>query len=361
MEKQNQNRQLNKIALFTDIHIGKSRDPFYTTTLQEYIDWFISIVQSDPTIDSIGFLGDWHEVRNSIHIDTMNLSHQLIKKLNDIELPIFFVVGNHDLYNRQTRDIHSCIFFQEFKNVTLISQPTVYDCFDGGALFAPYLFHSEYDNTLKNRKVNHLLGHFEFKDFILTGQSVKMEYGPDCTELGSYKNILSGHFHKRQRQRNVQFIGNTFPTSFADAGDTDRGAVVYTFDTATIEFHDWARAPRYIKTTLSELSSGNNSSEMLNDRTFIRCVADTAISYEEHLALKQMYSKDYGVRGITILEDKKEIKNILAETLPGVTAEEIARSTVDELVHQMLGQVKADKINNELLVNLYKSLTTTNA
>lgn len=343
------------MLLFTDFHVGKSRDLFYTTITTEFIDWFCNLAQSTPGIDCIGFLGDWHENRNHLHIDTLNLSYQLTEKLNNLDLPVYFIIGNHDLFNKHNRELHSCVFFNRLSNFIVIDQPVIRPEFDGSALFSPFLFHNEYETTLHDQTSQHLLGHFEFKDFIVTGYNTKMEFGPDCTEFADYKKILSGHFHKRQKTRNVEYIGNTFSTSFADANDIQRGACIYEFDKAKTTYVNWTGGPQYIKTTLSALSDGKVNAT-LTDRTFVRCIADTSITYEEHSAIKEMFTKQYGVRSITIEEDKVATKQILAETLPGITSDELAKSTTDELIHKMLQQLTAEGIDNKTLVDLYKTL-----
>lgn len=354
--QKNQKRQLNKMLLFTDIHVGKSRDLFYTTNTLQYIEWLVSLAEADPTIDCIGFLGDWHESRSHIHVDTLNISYKLASRLNGLGLPIYFVVGNHDLFNKHSRDIHSCVFFNKFENFTLIDQPQIFPEFDKGALFSPYLFHNEYEFCLMKQPVGHLLGHFEFKDFIITGYNTKMDHGPDAQQLTEYKSVLSGHFHKRQTTGNVTYIGNTFATSFADANDVARGAAVYTFDTATLEYHNWEAGPRYFKTTLSDLSNGKVTASQLNEKTFVRCMADTVITYEEHNVLKDMFIKQLGIKSISIEEDKTEAKQIISDTLPGISADELGKSTVDELVHKMLEQIAVDKIDNKTLIEIYKTL-----
>lgn len=343
------------MALFTDFHVGKSRDLFYTTNTQEYMDWFCDLVRTTPGVDSIGFLGDWHENRSSIHVDTMNLSFKLSNQLNDLGLPVYFVVGNHDLFNKHNRDLHSCVFFNSLSNFIVVDQPMIRKEFDGGALFSPFLFGPEYDAELLRKPVSHLLGHFEFKDFIVTGYNIKMEHGPDCSVLGDYKKILSGHFHKRQVSRNTEYIGNTFCTSFADANDTARGACIYEFDKAKTTYVNWTGGPQYVKTTLSDLSNGKVNAA-LTEKTFVRCIADTKITYEEHTLLKDMFMKQYGVRAMTIEEDKVAARAILTETLPGLTNDELAKSSIDELVHKMLSQLTVDGINNKTLTDLYKAL-----
>jgi len=344
------------MALFTDYHVGKSRDQFYTTTTIEYMDWFCEQVQNDPSIDCIGFLGDWHEHRSNLPIDTMHLSFQLITKLNELNLPVYFVVGNHDLFNRHTRSVHSCVFFQQFSNLIIIDQPVIRPEFDGGALFTPFLFPTEYDASLLNQNTAHLLGHLEFKDFVITGHSIRKEHGPDCTEFSEYRRILSGHYHKRQHLRNVTYIGNTFCTSFADADDLDRGMAVYTFDSGELDFINWDGGPRYVKTTVSEIMSGNVTTP-LNDHTYVKCVADVVISYEDVAQLKRNLPAQYGVRSVQVEEDKRAQKEAINETLPaGITPEDVKSFSVDDLVNKMLSQVQVDTIDPNKLVEIYRKL-----
>jgi hypothetical protein len=130
---------------------------------------------------------------------------------------------------------------------------------------------------------------------------------------------------------------------------------VYEFDKAKTTYFNWTDGQQYIKTTLTELSEGKVNAT-LTPKTFVRCIADTKITYEEHTLLKDTFLKQYGVRAISIEEDKVAAKAILSETLPGITTDELAKSTVDELVHKMLSQLSVEGINSKTLVELYKAL-----
>lgn len=349
-------KQLNKMALFTDYHVGKSQSLYYTSVVREYMDWFCNMVASDPTIDCVGFLGDWHETRSSIPTDTMNLTHEMLSRLDALNLPVYLVVGNHDLFNRENRAIHGCIFFDKFKNIRVIDEPMHCPEFDGSALFSPYLFHGEYQHYLKAARDKHLLGHFEFKGFVITGYSVTLESGPDSSEYGNFSSILSGHFHKRQQMRNVTYIGNTFCTSFGDANDTDRGAAVYEFDTQKLTFKNWELGPKFLTTTLSDLVAGSAHQHSLTERTHVRCIADCDMSYEDHMELKRSLTKEFGVRTFTVEQDVKAAREIVEDTMTGVSLEDMRKMTVDELVRKMLQQVQSDSINPTTLVDLYQSL-----
>jgi DNA repair exonuclease SbcCD nuclease subunit len=147
----------------------------------------------------------------------MKYSYLAAKKINDLGLPVFFVVGNHDLYHRHTREVHSVIPFQEFSNFRVIDSPTIIEEIHNKALFSPFLFHDEYAKMTGYLKLPFWAGHFEFKDFMVTGYGMKMPTGPDAMDFKGPKYIVSGHFHKRQHSDNIVYIGNTFPMDFGDA------------------------------------------------------------------------------------------------------------------------------------------------
>ena len=100
------NKKLKKAACMTDIHFGKkANSEEHNKDCLRFIDWFCDFVKADPEIDHIMFLGDWNENRSALNIATLNFSYQGAKKLNELGLPVFFIIGNHDMYHRYSREI----------------------------------------------------------------------------------------------------------------------------------------------------------------------------------------------------------------------------------------------------------------
>ena len=129
------NKTLKKGAYFTDIHFGKKANShLHNQDCLRFVTWFCEQVRNDPTIDYVAFLGDWNENRSALNIATLNYSYQAAKLLNELGLPIFFVIGNHDLYYRHSREIHSVIPFSEFANFVLFEEPPEIARIHGGAL-----------------------------------------------------------------------------------------------------------------------------------------------------------------------------------------------------------------------------------
>ena len=345
--------QLYKAGSFTDVHFGaKNNSDQHNQDCLNFISWFCEEVRNDSSIDHVIFIGDWYENRSALNISTMNYSYHGAKMLNDLGVPVFFIIGNHDLYHKHTRDVHSVVNFHEFSNFTIIDTPVMVPNIGAGAVLSPYLFHDEYPTLAKFLNYKTWWGHFEFKGFVITGYNVKMPTGPNPTDFKGPDRIFSGHFHKRQSQENIHYIGNTFPTNFGDAGDSDRGMAIYNHENNDLQFKNWDKAPHYVKATLSSLMEDN---VIIPVGARVKCIVDIPVSYEESAIIKDGFFEQFQLREFA-LEESNSLSEILSDTLPDLTELELDMSSVDDLVLKMLGSIKSDDIDNELLIDQFKKL-----
>lgn len=348
--------KLRKGAFMTDIHFGKkSNSKLHNEDCIRYLQWFRQQVEEIGDVDYIGFLGDWHENRAAIHIETLNYSYQGARILDSLGLPVYFIIGNHDLGRRHTRDVHSIIPYSELKNFNIIEEPTVSKDIGDGMLWSPYLFHTEYPELQKYLDIPIWAGHFEFRGFVITGYTITMNVGPDPSDYVGPKHIFSGHFHKRQANQQVVYIGNTFPMDFGDAGDTSRGMMIYDHVADHVEFRDWGECPQYIKTTLTALIDDDS---ILRDGARVKCIVDIPISYQESQQLRSLFLEKFKLRDF-IMEESREITSALTETESSVSwDDETKLKSVNELVVDMLSDIKSDHIDNDMLVQIYNGLAT---
>lgn len=350
-------KQLKKGAFFTDIHFGKkSNSPVHNDDCLRFIDWFAEQVHADPEIDYVGFLGDWNENRSAINLATLTASYLGARKVNDIGLPVFFVVGNHDLYHRHTREIYSVLPFQEFSNFRVINEPTVIKEVGDGAFFSPYLFHDEYERLDDMLKIPFWAGHFEFKGFKITNYGTPMMHGPDPNKFAGPDHILCGHFHQRQQRDNIVYIGNTFPMDFGDAGDRERGMAIYDHRTRLIEFKDWDQAPLYIRCRVSKLLDDEVD---IRSQSRIKCVLDEELTLEEANQIRDAYTKRFQLREF-LFEEHHSTADGISETETEIEVPEMDQpsdhNTIDGLIVQMLNDIKVDQIDNDLLIKQYQRL-----
>ena len=352
---------LNTGLMFTDIHWGKKQNAdSHNINCLNFIKHICKYLKKNKQIDHIVFLGDWFENRNAVNIATMNFAYDGAKLLNDLNIPVFFIVGNHDLYTRVHRDIHSVIMYQEFTNFQLIGEPTVIpNLGPDGALVCPYLFHHEYDNLEQYKDIPVFFGHFEFQGFVVTGYSTIMHEGPSHKNLKNQKRVFSGHFHKRQISDNVCYIGKTFPMEYGDSNDFKRGFAVYTHDTDKLKFIDWADGPKYIKVYLSDLL--DNKAELF-EHSYVKCVADIDINYEEYTKIRKMYIQKFTLREFiieelptTVLVDEDGMEVSTDDASGDIDLHDHIGDT-DEIIINCLRSVDHSKVDTNKLITIYKGL-----
>lgn len=343
-----------KIGMMTDIHFGRrSNSKVHNQDCLDHISWFCDKITKAGDYSHIAFLGDWFESRSAINIETMEYSYEGLKMLNSLSIPIYFIVGNHDLHRRTTRDVHSVRMFQEMSNIIVIDKPTVVD----NLLFSPFLFEPEYGGLIQHNDLYAFLGHFEFKNFVITGYNTLMEHGPDHKLFNGPKKIFSGHFHKRQVCDNVVYIGNAFPMDFGDAGDYERGMCTYYVKEDRVEFDNWDECPSYLKTSLSAVIADNWKPK---PKMKVKCVIDVHLDYSAAQELRDVMISAYQLRDFILEEDRAAKQGILEGDSAKVTEDiGVDFSSIDDMVIKQLESAKDDKslkVDVATLVELYKNI-----
>lgn len=341
---------LKRSVIFSDIHFGKRGDVHNKDCL-DFINFLVEYAENKSNgIDHIVFMGDWFDKRDSINISTLNYSYQALTRLNTLDIPVFIEIGNHDLYHRNNREVHSLIFFNEFNNCHLIDTPSIAIIGNQHVLFMPYIFQEEYvPMAVEVNASNIVYAHLELKGFVLTGSSVVLEHGHDQEIFNKPKRIFTGHFHKRQNKGNVFYTGNPFPFDFSDANDTERGFAIYDYETDTLSFKNHLDSPSYIKCSLSRLLKDHKT--LLKEKGVVRCVVDMDISLEESAALKERFMEKYKLRELTLEETGEDL------SLTGdIEIEDSNIKTTDTLVIELLEQAVVEKLDKKKLISIYGDL-----
>jgi len=331
-----------KIACITDIHFGlKSNSQQHNQDCEDFIDWYIETAKKEGCDTGI-FLGDWSHNRNSINIVTLDFSLRCLEKLGKSFNQFYFITGNHDLYYKDKRDIHSVNFGRHVPGIEIVDRPLNL----GDVTIFPWLVGDEWKNVEKC-KSRYVFGHFELPSFYMNAM-VQM---PDHCEIqpSHFKNqeyMFTGHFHKRQTNKNIVYIGNCFPHNYADAWDDDRGMMVLEWG-GKPKYIKWPGAPEYRNVKLSDLL--NNTDELLNNRSYIRATIDVPISYEEALFIKEKFIEDYKIRELTLIPEKKEIE-ITSEINIGLF------ESVDQIVSSQIVGIDSSNFDKNLLLDIYNNL-----
>ncbi len=332
-----------KAAVFTDIHFGlKSNSIEHNQDCNEFVDWFIETAKSEGC-DTCFFLGDYNHHRASINIHTMQYGLRALEKLNDNFDHVFFIPGNHDLYYRDRRDIHSVEWAKHLPNVTIVNDWYT----EGDVTIAPWLVGDEYKKLLKF-KSKYLFSHLELPRFYMNAMVEMPDHGEISDDhVCGFEQVFSGHFHKRQARKNIWYMGNAFPHNYADAGDDARGMMILEWGQDPV-FKSWPKQPTFRVYKLSDVLE--NPEGLLLPRSSVRVHLDIDISYEEANYIKETLIPKHGLREMALIPIKLDQHQL--DLAPG----ELKFESVDQIITDQISNIESQFYDPKMLLEIYRNL-----
>lgn len=341
-----------KCGSFTDIHFGRKNDSEqHNRDCLDFITWFCDIAR-DERIDQVNILGDWHDNRSRLRLDTIWSSRSAMDTLVKLGIPIIKMIGNHDMYMKSSRDIHSHPYTHLYPNVRVINQITKID----DSVYCPYLVGSEYAD-LPGIECKYMWGHFELTSFMTNEW-----YEWDSKGVGLHPDMLvhpewvfSGHFHKRQikpnrHDVNICYIGNAFPMDYNDLHDRDRGGMFLEYG-GTPVFKNWDNAPSYNRTTMSkivDLIDAEEFEQTYNTKSVIECINDVNIPDEDLFELNA-YIQSL-VRTFSVKPQKAKLEDLQVEVEMNEDLDQLVLGTIEKL------DVKGTRIDLGLQRSIYEGV-----
>jgi len=181
----------------------------------EYID--------EKKIKTVLQLGDMFDVRK--HVNTWALRffrENFIQPCIERNLTVYVLVGNHDIFHRETVDVSSVeeVLLPYKSNFIVVNNP--FDTFIDGKSFLllPWVCkdnEQDVSSAIKNSKAKYCAGHFEFNGFdLFRGQPAKTNYFHQ--EYKKFDQVFSGHYHVRSQKDNVLYTGTPYQLTWSDYG-----------------------------------------------------------------------------------------------------------------------------------------------
>lgn len=330
------------VAVFTDIHFGlKHNSRLHNDDCIRFLEWFIQEAKQRDCETCI-FMGDWNHHRASINVSTLNYTMRAFSLLNEAFEDVYFIVGNHDLYYKEKREINSIPMAELYPNIHLIDEITELD----DVAIVPWLVGDEWTKVSKI-KSKYMFGHFELPRFKMNAHVEMPDHGQLQAEDFKHQDyIFSGHFHKRQNKGIIHYIGNPFGHNYADVWDFDRGAMFLTWGDKP-EYVNWTEGPRYISMDLSDLLE--DPDQYLNAQTYAKIELDVNISYEEANFLRETFVDNYEIRELKLIPKHEE-------TDPSLLIGDIKFETVDQIVTESIQTMDSTTFKVDVLTQIYNDL-----
>lgn len=340
-----------KLILTSDLHCDEG---IFLNILLEYLD-FMDDYAKEHGIKKIFILGDLLNKANNVKSGMFIELFKRFKELKENGYKIYLLLGNHDIFsilgNRSLLET-----FEEY--CTVISTTTQIEI-DGIKInLVPY---TKEQCDVPTYDADYLFTHLDIATFDLGNGKISnntemFSFKPEL--FAEYKKVFTGHYHRRQKKENIEYIGSPYQLSFGEAGDENKGFVVFDTETETQEFIRYPNAPKFFEIDYETLKEKLDN-EVVDEKvkkllknSFLKIKIDKKI--EGFSKFKVKLYDDYGVIDI--------VPNFIAKS--GIEESSSVDLGLNESVYNMLNNFIANgkftfadkKIKNENLLSLLKEI-----
>ena len=331
-----------KVAAFTDIHFGlKSGSRMHNIDCEEFVKWFCKTAKEE-NCETCVFLGDWHHNRSTTDVSTMNYTLSNLERLSHNFETVYFILGNHDLFYKDKREINSVEFMRLFPNVVPIKEPVT----SGNVTILPWLVGDEW-KSIPNIKSRYIFGHLELPSFYMNAMVQMPDHGQlQRNHFVNQDYVFTGHFHKRQQSNNIIYIGNAFPHNYADAGDDNRGMMILEWGDEP-QYRTWPNQPIYRVYKLSQII--DDPDKLLKEKMHCRVTIDLPITFEEANFIKEQFIPQFNLRELMLIPEKIDVETNSVST-------DINFESVDTIVMNEINALDLKAYDRNLLMEIYKDL-----
>ncbi len=229
-----------KVAIINDTHCGirNSSDIFIDNAEKFYNDIFFPYLL-EHGIQHILHLGDYYDNRKFINFRALNRNRQhFLKPLRDHGITMDIICGNHDTFYKNTNELNSLkeLLGHYMNEVNIVSKPKVMEYGSLKMGLVPWVCAENEKQSLEflaNAKCDWIGGHFEIAGYEMM-KGIKNEHGYDRSLFKRFEKVLSGHFHTKSSQDNIEYLGSQMEFFWNDAHDPKHFHILDT-ETRTLE------------------------------------------------------------------------------------------------------------------------------
>ena len=299
-----------KIALINDTHFGARGDSqlFFDYFMKFFDEVFFPYLEEN-NIKTVIHAGDFMDRRKFVNFSILNqVRSQFIQKLKENNIELHCILGNHDVYYRNTNGVNSVT--ELFSNdIKIYEIPTIINLGGLDIALLPWVNKENYDNSvefIKTAPAPILIGHLELNGYqVLRGVKHSGGMNPDILER--YEKVLSGHFHCRQEKDNVYYMGTQYQITFADLEET-KGFHILDTETRDIEFIE--NPNRMFHKVYYNDEEGPVDTKEMNFSHLKDSYVRLDVEYKKHPYSFDKFMDtliDAGVAKITVIEESSDI------------------------------------------------------
>ena len=341
-----------KIAILSDTHFGARNDSMiFDNFLHKFYEEVFFPYIEKHNIKTLIHLGDVVDRRKYINFRIAdNFRKKFLQKLWDMKIDTHILIGNHDIYFKNTNTINSmqqlCTAPDGINEPWIYVEPKVVN-FDGlDILMLPWITpenQAQSFNILNTAKADICMAHLDLNGFFMN-DNIKQTHGYDKSIVKRFEKTFSGHFHTKNDDGQIFYLGSQYEMTWSDYGQQK---YFHIFDTETREIE---AIPNPF--TIFEKLTYNDDKVNYDDfdispyhNKFVKLIVVLKKDNEMFdRLLDKLYNK-ITVHELKILEDYSDLNaNLVSDDV--VEGTEDTMTLVNNYVDQLLVDLDKDKLKN---------------
>lgn len=342
-----------KVAIITDQHFGARNDSIaFLDFFQKFYDntFFPTIIAEEIT--TVLILGDTFDRRKYVNFYALDRAKKMFfDKLEELGINVYMLAGNHDTYFKNTNNVNSPdLLLREYNNINVIDSPQTIQIDDTKICMMPWICPDNYTQSIDHMKsttAEICMGHFEIAGFAMyRGMESHEGLGKDI--FNKFDLVFSGHYHHRNGDGHIHYLGNPYELTWQDYADT-RGFHLFDTSTRRLDF----QANPY--TMFSRIEYDDKEKEPIEldaldlKDLFVKLVVTNKTDYYKFdKFIQKLYNK--GCHEIKIIENMSEFED-------GDISEDINLEDTVSVLSNYIDSVSTD-VDKDQVKTFMKSLYT---
>lgn len=249
-----------RIFCYSDLHIREERLEDCVKVLRSIPDLI-----KDKNIDLVYNGGDTFNTRGLIRTSCFQSLYSEYKRWNNLGISQIINVGNHDQEDKEG-SIHPMKIFEEFGWI-VVDRPIN----RGNFIFMPYMKAEKiekYLSKVKGKESKALFVHWGIQGSYRNDSNIDTE-GIPTDWVDEFKIVISGHYHYRNKIKNVQYIGSPLQQTFAEMGQS-KGGIIYDYSTNKVEFVEIKGTPKHYEVKIDLTEGTKDIPKEITEKDFVR-------------------------------------------------------------------------------------------
>ena len=342
---------MSKIAILTDTHFGARSDSliFNEFFYDFYENQFFPYVKEHPEITTFLHLGDCLDRRKYINYKiAKDFRERFIGGLDELNIPCHFIVGNHDIYYKNTLEVNCYNELTLPENCNVYDEPTIVTIDGYDVAVIPWLTTDNEDQVYgltKEPGVQVAFGHLEISGFEMHS-GVMSQIGISKSVFHKFDMVMSGHFHKRSTDGHIYYLGCPYEMTWADCNDP-KGFHVFDIETRELEFIPNERTifEKIYYNDKKTKYSGVDVSQY--DQKFVKVFVENRDDYYEFDKFLDRLYNDISVWDLKVVEDFSDLSvDFVSDNV--VEESQDTLSLLDRYVEEIETNLDKERIKTKL-------------